>query len=164
MCLVTAQKEALIVEQDITVYKLLNVYESLRPNGSLRIDYRAPYWDLHYNLGELYTTTIQEIPEDHYGDKCAFDESDRLVLDSLFKDSDGRANWNPSWYTGKEPADAKYFGQGYHACIAMARLTGPDYYGSSKIFECTIPAGSEYYVNPSGLIISNQIIINKQMN
>ena len=164
MCLITAQKEAIIAKQDITVYKLLKVREYNEDNGSVTIQYLAPYWDLHYNLGELYTTTIQEIPENHYGDKCAFDESDRLVLNDLFKDSDGRANWNPSWYTGKEPAtDVKYFGAGYHACTTMARLTGPDYYGESKIFKCTIPAGSEYYLNPSGLIISNQIIINKQI-
>ena len=164
MCLVTAQKEAMIAEQDITVYKLLKVREYNKDNESPRIDYYAPYWDFHYNLGELYKTTIEEIPEDHYGDKCAFDESDRLVLDDLFKDSDGRANWSPSRYSGKEPAtDVKYFGAGYHACTTVERLTA-DYYGETKIFECTIPAGSEYYLNPSGLIVSNQIIINKQIN
>jgi hypothetical protein len=164
MCLITAQKEALIAEQDITVYKLLKVKELERHDGSVTIEYLAPYWDSHYNLGTLYKTTIKEILEDNYCDKCAFDESDRLVLDSLFKDSDGRANWSPPCYSGKEPADAKYFGAGYHACTTMERLTGPDYYGETKIFECTIPAGSEYYLNPSGLIISNQIIINKQIN
>jgi hypothetical protein len=165
MCLVTTQKEALIAEQDITVYKLLKVREYNEDYESPRIEYLAPYWDFHYNLGELYKTTIEEIPEEYYGDKCAFDKFDSNVLCNLFKDSEGNPNWNPSWYTGKEPAtDVKYFGAGYHACTTVERLTGPDYYGESKIFECTIPAGSEYYLNPSGLIVSNQIIINNQIN
>ena len=165
MCLITAQKEAMIAEQDITVYKLLKVREYNEDNESPRIEYLAPYWDFHYNLGKLYKTTIEEISKDSNWDKCAFDESDRLLLDDLFKDSEGNPNWNPSWYTGKEPAtDVKYFGAGYHACTTVERLTGPDYYGETKIFECTVPAGSEYYLNPSDLIISDKIIINKQIS
>lgn len=157
MCLITAQKEAMIAEQDITVYKLFNV--ELTPEGEKT--YTSPFQYTGYRLNELYKTTIEDTDDD-----AAFDEIDRNKLNEVFRDSHDRPNWHPYWYTGSEPADVKRIGQGFHAMITLERAIPvlKEWDHSRKIVECTIPAGSEYYLNPSGLIVSNQIIVLKEVS
>jgi hypothetical protein len=158
MCLITAQKQALIAQDDFIVYKYLRVIGE----GTLVKTYRAPYHYMEYTLGQLYTTTIGEISDDC--DKVAFDHVDTMVINNLFKDSKGETNWSPSWYSGDEPADVKFFGAGFHAMTTLERAEKVSSIECYGLFECTVPAGSEYYLNPSGLIISDKIIINKQLN
>jgi hypothetical protein len=160
MCLITAQKEALIAQEDFIVYKYLRVIEK----DTLQKIYRAPYHDMEYNLGELYTTTIEKISDDDNFDKVAFDSVDSNVLNNLFKDSKEESNWCIAWYNGDEPADVKYFGSGFHAMTTLERAEKVSNMYEYRLFECTVPAGSEYYLNPSDLIISDKIIINKQIS
>ena len=157
MCLITSQKKALIAEYDLTVYKWLNV--DRYSDGS--VSYSAPYQKTDYILNELYTTEIADV-EGNW-DKCAFDNIDSKALDKLYKDSEGRDNWNPSWYSGDEPADVRYIGSGFHACLTLERAKSIEFMSNKRIFECTVPAGSEYYLNPSNLIVSNNIIIHKEI-
>ena len=158
MCLITSQKQALIAEHDFTVYKWLRV--DRYSDGS--VSYSAPYQKTEYILNELYTTEIGDVESNW--DKCAFDSADKKALDNLYKDSEGRDNWNPSWYSGDEPADVRYIGSGFHACFTLERAKATESIRTDKrIFECTIPAGSEYYLNPSNLIVSNNIIIHKEI-
>jgi hypothetical protein len=119
---------------------------------------------MEYNLGELYTTTIEELSDDDHFDKVAFDSVDSDLLNNLFKDSKGESNWGIAWYNGDEPADLKYFGSGFHAMTTLERAENVSNMYRFRLFECTVPAGSEYYLNPSDLIISDKIIINKQIN
>jgi hypothetical protein len=160
MCLITAQKKALIAQEDFIVYKYLRVIDE----DTLQKIYRAPYHITEYNLGELYTTTIEEISDDDHFDKVAFDSVDSDLLDNLFKDSKGERNWCIAWYNGDEPADLKYFGSGFHAMTTLERAENVSNMHEYRLFECTVPAGSEYYLNPSDLIISDKIIINKQIS
>ena len=157
MCLITAQKQALIAQEDFIVYKWLRVIGE----DTLQKIYRAPYHDMQYTLGQLYTTTIEEISD--VCDKVAFDDVDSKVLNDLFKDSKGDTNWCIAWYNGNEPADVKYFGSGFHAMTTLERAEKVYNMDRFKLFECTVPAGSEYYLNPSDLIISDKIIINKEI-
>jgi hypothetical protein len=159
MCLVTSQKKALIAEYDLTVYKWLRV--EINSDGSL--SYSAPYQMTDYILNELYTTGIADVEDDW--DKCAFDTIDSNALNNLYRDSKGEPNWSVSWYCGDEPADLKYIGSGFHACLTLERAKDArsSILTERRIFECTIPAGSEYYLNPSNLIVSNNIIIHKEI-
>lgn len=161
MCLITAQKEAMIAEQDITVYKLFNVSKNVDGEKT----YCSPFWYTFYQLNQLYSTTIEDVNEENDADKCAFDTPDQKKLDEIFRDQYDRPNWNPIWYCGEEPADVKYIGEGFHSITTKERAicTINDGYTRRLILECTIPAGSEYYLNPSGLIVSNQIIILREV-
>jgi hypothetical protein len=160
MCLITAQKQAIVAQEDFIVYKWLRVIDE----DTLQKIYCAPYQYMEYNLGELYTTTIEEISDDDHFDKVAFDCVDNALLNNLFKDSKGESNWCVAWYNGKEPADLKYFGSGFHAMTTLERAENVSNMYEYRLFECTVPAGSEYYLNPSDLIISDKIIINKQIS
>lgn len=160
MCLITAQKQAIVAQEDFIVYKYLRVIDE----DTLQKICRAPYHDMEYNLGELYTTTIEEISSHDNFDKVAFDTVDSNLLNILFIDSEQVPNWGISWYNGDEPADVKYFGSGFHAMTTLERAENVSNMYMYRLFECTVPAGSEYYLNPSDLIISDKIIINKQLN
>ena len=161
MCLITAQKEAMIAQEDITVYKLFNTDKNEKGEKI----YYSPFWFTYYQLNELYTTTIKDVPEEDFHDKCAFDSPDQKKLDETFRDQYDRPNWNPIWYTGEERADIRYIGEGFHSINTKERAisTINDSYIHRVILECTIPAGSEYYLNPSGLIVSNQIIVLREV-
>ena len=159
MCLITSQKQALIAEHDLTVYKWLNV--DRYSDGS--VSYSAPYQKTEYILNELYTTEIGDVESNW--DKCAFDTVDKKALDNLYRDSKGEISWDPDSYSGKEPADVRFIGSGFHACLTLERVKDArsSIITERRIFECTVPAGSEYYLNPSNLIVSNNIIIHKEI-
>lgn len=132
MCLITDQKRAFIAEKDITVYKLLE--------GNML----SPYTNFTYEVGKLYKTTIKRELEE---DRCCFDRRDHYDISK---------KW-PNW---PNDSSLKAFGRGFHAALKKERLMSNDvdtYYGD--IYKCIIPKGSKYYVNISGLVVSNQIIV-----
>lgn len=136
MCLITDQQQPKIAEEDITVYKVLQGMNS-------------PYHsDFTYILGKLYKTDIQE--DDSF---WCFDASDNVVLASYF---------GIDWKINRK---LKCFGQGFHSALSISRLRESSiaYAWRAYIYECIIPKGSKYYVNPSNLAISNQIIIKRKI-
>ncbi len=135
MCLVTDQQQPKIAEEDITVYKLLQ-------------GMNAPCNEFTYKLGQLYKTEVKESV-----DRWCYDSLDRKTLNDK--------------YGEKWPEDdtIKCFGEGFHSAVNPDRLrqTNMSSMWKAGLYECTIPKGSEYYDNPSDLVVSNQIIINKKI-
>jgi hypothetical protein len=97
----------------------------------------SPFRSFKWDLGKLYSTNITQKEID-------------LLSDAEFFDRDA-----------KEPYYMLYsqlyeYSTGFHSFKTKDRAR---YY---IVFECTIPAGSEIYEDKSGLIVSNQLIINKE--
>ena len=59
-------------------------------------------------------------------------------------------------YTGQ----TNIISQGFHAALSVKRLKGKGW----SIYEFLIPAGSEYFIDKTGLIVSNQIILVNDIN
>jgi hypothetical protein len=134
MCLITTQKRAKTADKDMTVYKCLV------PSGD---KLKAVYRYFFYEYGVLYTTKIKK-----GNDWCCFDDKDRTWLDENF----------PLWQNGKK-TDLISLGEGFHSAKTRKRLKD----NGEDIFRCTIPAGSKYYEDATGLIISNQLIVHKPL-
>jgi hypothetical protein len=138
MCLLTNQKKPLIAECDIVVYKLLS--ENANPIffGGRSL----------YKLMKKYKTKVKRDKDD----RSCFDDADSYALRKEFGD-----------YIYNE--DVVSYSRGFHSAIYPYRfveeLSTPMHDRCTKrvIFECIIPKGSEYYTNPSGLLVSNQIIV-----
>lgn len=142
MCLITKQQKPFIAKRDMVVYKELSWV-----NHEIA---RSIYEYFSYEIGKLYKTKIKALS---YTDNWAsYDDKDSQYLDKYF---DG-------WFTEKKVRvknKLKCFGQGFHSVNKPSRFVDVDY----TIYECTIPKGSEYYREPTGCIVSNQIIINKML-
>jgi hypothetical protein len=142
MCLVTTQKKPKVAKKNITVYKALNVDN----NGFIRAVFQHGY---HYELGKLNSTKIKV---NTYFDECFDKQADICFLYTTgFHSSDAIDN-----------GDAISISEGFHSAKTEARLfdiCNND--NEVKIFKCTIPSGALYYEDFSGLVVSNEIIINE---
>lgn len=135
MCLITNQKEPFVADRDIVCYKALS--ESA---GSI-------YRDFVYILGDTYETEI--LPAGMGYSHYAFDEEDSKAL-KLYRyvNEDRLRKMSELGYVS--------FGQGFHSAKKKTRIK-LDY--DEFLYKCIIPKGSQYYVNPSGLMVSNKIIV-----
>ena len=136
MCLITTQKTALIADEDITVFKVLT-----QNQGSI-------YQSFKYELGVEYTEKIE-----HSDEWCCLG-----ILDIEWLHS----NYPNGW---KRHADLICLGEGFHSIDSLetAKKVLKEEYESTKIFECTIPKGSEYYKDAVGFMISSSLIVNNQL-
>jgi hypothetical protein len=130
MCLVTKQKEALIAETDIPIWKLLNS----RMN--------AWFFIFQYDLNIVY------------GTKMGVNNNPGSCFDDIVIEH----------YHPKDYRELTWVHEGFHSFINQKRAL--DYYLDRKnkcspripkIAEGIIPKGSLYYVDSTGLIVSNQI-------
>lgn len=141
MCLITTQKVPFIADRDIVCYK------AIRERGGL-------LWAIHqdhfrYDIDVLYETEIQEIKT---GDRVfAFDRTDSMALGIYGLYDKKLQKMDELGYVS--------YGPGFHSAQKPERFVEND---PDDIYECIIPAGSEYYVNPSGLMVSNKIKIVKK--
>lgn len=131
MCLITTQKKPLVATEDIKVYKLLN-----KDMSTLYVDYR-------YKPDILLKTQVRQSD-----DWSCFDDIDYDYLNKNFK----------GWTRGHK--ELKCFGQGFHAALSIKRFLKTKS-KSDIIFPATVPKGSRYYLDATGLIVSNQIIVHK---
>lgn len=140
MCLITNQKEPLIAEEDMVVYKLL------RKEG---LEIKAPFNDFHYRLNERFDTEIKESTEIR-----PFDVEDERNLIKLLGDS--------FYYLDLSKIKAKGFmsiGRGFHSAAYVDRIISNEY-GDISIYKCIIPKGSKFYMSYyKDLIVSSSIII-----
>lgn len=134
MCLVTTQKEPLIASKDITVYKSLSI--------GFRGIIKSQFERFIYELNKLYETTIE-----HSKDWTCYDNDAVDAIERKY----------PYWTKGIEK-DLICLGDGFHSAATIERL----HHGGS-IFECVIPKDSEYYMDETGLVVSNKIIVVKQI-
>ena len=129
MCLLTYQKEPIILKEDKVVWKLMRQTEE----GVCSV-FRKFIW----NLGTLYKEEI------NIG-------NDTECFDYLQEDMYRK---NPRTLKKGVISIDKGFHAFYDKDYAYRSLNC--YY---DIYECIIPAGSEYYQDETGLCVSNQIII-----
>ena len=139
MCLLTNQQKPTIIRKDLIVYKILSY--DLKP---------VFFSSEAYILGKLNKTIIRKSD-----DTTPFDSHDIKILEKKL----GYLN-HDTYYSLTEKG-INILGQGFHSCKSIKRCHREDI--RDCIFECTIPKGSEVYRNPSGLLISNKIIINKMV-
>jgi hypothetical protein len=146
MCLITEQKKAKIANEDIVCYKTMDV-------SSEGVLY-SPYMGFNYELNKVYK---ERLCFSHTG--CSFDD----LTDEKYK--------GPEYYKFyADCGDASIalkklglieIGEGFHAALTKKRLSIKKI--GKKIFQCKIPKGSRYYTDATGLIVSNQIIIEKML-
>lgn len=151
MCLITEQRIPFIAEEDMIVYKVLTSdLQSAFYRNLVEVDstiygvYYSSVSRFQYELGKLYETEILE----SRGSSCY----DGIDTDALYQ------NYGSSWLR-KVGDELISYGQGFHFAFEKDRLTELEDY--NVIVECTLPKGTEYFENVSGLGVANQIIINK---
>ena len=135
MCLITLRKNPIIAQEDFVVYKVLDFVDE---NTAA-----APHYSFTYELGKTYSTRICE--------SARWQAYDELATDAWF--------YLERTFTRNE---IMCIGAGFHACIKSDRTNITKYEATElkrKIYKCIIPAGTEYYTDGTGLIVSNHIII-----
>lgn len=140
MCLVIPiGTSAQIAVKDITVYKRCKPTEDQNVVKSLYMLYP-------YTLNKLYKTDIE-----HSSAPQNFDMYELNILKEIYGED---------WASRTDRIQ-----KGHHSCLTEERLTIDDSMNLSpdwKNYICTIPKGSVFYVGYTDLVVSNQIIINKQ--
>lgn len=138
MCLIT-NKEIQVATEDITVYKELNQ------------DLTSAIMGFQYKLNKLYkaklTTTIK--------DSVSFCIIDTEYLNTNF------ADWRKSVLSG----ELTCYEEGFHSSISLQNMLDiKDEERETLIVECLIPRGTRYVEDFVGFIVSEQIIILKEVN
>jgi hypothetical protein len=139
MCLVTLQKEPLIAEQDMKIFKILT--KTLKP----------PYWmGEPYELEKLYQTELVKVDP---------------TIEKYISYFDSRAR---NAYNSADLYSLITIGQGFHSITDFDRakdaLDNMFHFTDEKFMHtATIPKGSLYYEDSTFLIVSNQIIIHDRI-
>ena len=133
MCLLTYQKEPIILKEDKVVWKIL------------RKNLVSQHEGFKYILRKLYKTKIV------FTDSAAIYDDEQEVY----------------WVApGVRKPDVVSISEGFHSFYSekytdiILDRSHLQYYK----YKCTIPAGSEYYEDETGLCASNQIIIVKKVD
>ena len=144
MCLITKQKEPIILKEDLVVYKVLDK------------DLKSAMQEFQYAFNTLYEAEIEESEN-----PCFAGSYDRkyygkgLILLNLV---------GPNTITDKSFIA---YGRGIHFASSIERANiykNEIYYGARfVIVECLIPAGSEVYYDETGLGITNQLTVVKKI-
>lgn len=132
MCLITEQASPKILEEDKTVYKVVT---------STGEGWKSQYERFPYIPGQLYATEIHVSKGDGmYSDQTA-----------------------QNYYEKEEQQDKLFtIGRGFHSFETEERAEEHLGLLSEILVKCTIPKGSEYWEDATGLIASNQIILHKE--
>ena len=131
MCLITEQKRAKRIKEDMIVYKILTLDGSV-----LRSKYM---WNFIYEIGKEYKTKITKQP---YNNHILFDT---YVSSHYFYEA---INENYLYAVEK----------GFHSCLQKERAAFHKI-KDDKVFKCIVPKGSLVFKDATGLIVSNRIII-----
>ena len=136
MCLITEQKEPFIAQKDIEIRKLCKVV-----NGEIYNYFSS--WFFKYELNTLYKTDMvaNNIPEN------SFDSEVRIAYNLTHKSFE------------EEASKLTNIHEGFHSVLK-------DYESRNWLFKRTyaegiVPKNSLYYLDKTGLIVSNQIILTK---
>lgn len=145
MCLITQQTKPSIATKDIEVHKyLLPTFNKEEFTSILFKNYV-------YKLGVLNKTNIEENSEYLFADSYA-----QKVVRKIHPYFSG---------TTCNVYDFFSYGQGFHSFIKNRKGEINRNNPEAVLVECVIPKGSKYYLDLSKtLLISNQIIIKKQIN
>ena len=143
MCLITEQKTPFIAKEDIKVYKLM---ES---------DLYSYFQYFKYEIGKLFETEIKESTNKAWNSCCELDKN-YLIKKYKCKFKELKFNTNLAC-----------FSEGFHSAKSLDVCKGIldefDDEDDCFFYEATIPKGAEYYRDGVGFIISNKLIINKEI-
>jgi hypothetical protein len=135
MCLITQQEKPFIARKPLIVYKFVRINQF----GFLK----GLFYPFSYQLNTTYETLITQ-GHDIYG---FFD----LIASEKYNNRTGKKliSYESGFHTISEFRLKK---------MDKPKLTEPE---KIVLVECTIPKGSTYYRDKTGLLVSNQIIINQ---
>lgn len=105
----------------------------------------APFYDFDYEFGPQPQVEIQETAE-----RSCFGDIDSEWL---------RNNYGLNWQSSEELMG---IGAGYHSANTFQRLKDENMHAYYVIYECIIPKGSLFYVDETGLIVSNNLIVTEK--
>jgi translation initiation factor IF-1 len=164
MCLLTNQLKPKKAKKDITVYKVL-----LDINETFNLQYKTEYLKHCYIPGRLERTKLKILKGDisYY---TAFDDiahKSYIVINKYIPINKhiliNKHTYEKSLRCNRTIAISK----GFHAALSAERLRNtlknnfdPPTDSIKKIFVFTIPKESKYYNDNTGLIVSNQIMMN----
>lgn len=147
MCLITDQKEPFIAEEGIVVYKAMREIEDNFAYSLLQ--------GFAYKMNSTHFTTILPSYEPRYASGY-----DRKTLYKAY--SEKELNKLMYSYEYGKSSILKAFGQGFHSFVDLVAVFNHVNYRKA-IVKCIIPKGAEYYLNASGVCVSNQIIIKEKI-
>jgi len=156
MCLITKQKEPIVLEKDMVVYKLggkVVVYKigevATTITGSVEI-MRTVHQAHEYILGELNTTEI----------RCT--ERDRETA-SLY-DNKALLHYHSALFkNGYLLSHFISIGPGFHWATTVERILA-GISGEEDIYKCIVPAGSQVYFDETHLGVSDKLIVKENLN
>lgn len=133
MCLITEQEECFIAEDDIICYKVL-----LKDNNR----FNSIYFQFKWIVDKLNKTKLTK-QKQNFANCCFLDNESHDCYIELYSKSDLLNSIN----------------EGFHAILKLGRFGNMQYYPlGSVICKMSIPKGSEYFLDRSGLIVANQMI------
>ena len=155
MCLITKQKEPIVLEKDMVVYKLgrkVVVYKigevATTSTGSVEI-MRTVHQVHEYILGELNTTEI----------RCT--ERDRETA-SLY-DNKALLHYHSNLFkNGYLLSHFISIGPGFHWATTVERILA-GISGEEDIYKCIVPAGSQVYFDETHLGVSDKLIVKENL-
>jgi len=141
MCLVTKQKEPIILTEDLLTYKYMNFN---RASDALRPMYIG--CEHTYKLHTLHKVKMMPLP---------FISSffDTEVVDKYLPERTD--NQSEVWTEMMDDKGLIGIGPGFHSALRSRSMFWMS--ESTKVY-CKIPKGSEVFFDETGLVVSNQII------
>ena len=155
MCLITKQKEPIVLEKDMVVYKLggkVVVYKigevATTSTGSVEI-MRTVHQAHAYILGKLNTTEIRCTERDR--ETASLYDNKALLHYQLHYHSDLFKN-------GYLLSHFISIGPGFHWATTVERILA-GISGEEDIYKCIVPAGSQVYFDETHLGVSDKLIV-----
>ena len=138
MCLITKRRKPSIAKEDMVVWKILK-------------NQNAIYYDFKYEYDVEYKTRMTQ-EKRHFG-LLAYDSISCTYLDGNY----------PKWGFERLP-ELIYIKTGFHSILhkERAKKSNGVMFGYRNIRKFIIPKGSRYYIDETGLCVSNRIIMIKE--
>lgn len=152
MCLITSQTKPLIASEDITCYKYMFRDNSTDNQYVSCYDHNFNGSNISWEIGKVRSAEIKQNYEFTYQDN---------ITKSFYSESLSHMDHN-----------LVSFGEGLHASLTFDRITpvkclsgySYTYLSNDLVYtEMLIPKGSEYFLDETGLIVANQMILVKEI-
>lgn len=137
MCLITEQKVALIAESDIECFKKVII---------IKDSITSIFYNFKWSYNKVFKTKLVV--------KTIRVNLNRSDLKSFFYDTVSQ-----DYYTNLFPSELlQCISEGFHSFLNIRGVGKYEPLGTT-IIQAIIPKGSEYFIDKTGLIVSNQLII-----
>ena len=161
MCWIGKLEDKRIAKTDIKVFKVFRV----EPGNQLREErvFKAPFYSHDYHMDTCYT--IRDGLKPH---SPSVDPRNYYIHEGYHSYLPSECTWERTTnFYGRQVISVIHHHPQYR-CLdnALAIYEGYDYgdnYNRLSVVECTIPRGSEYWVNDNGEVVSDSIILNKKL-